>query len=121
MQSQALSAPSVVPAAFAAPLTVRVVNTRGVEQASLISASLASCGGSCGLMGTDGNGRITLDVLAGDSVSATRGDLAPEGAGVTYTVPDPVPAGPVTITVPALPGTVEPGIDGAEALAARST
>ena len=105
----------VVPVAFAAPLTVRVVNTRGVEQASLISASLASCGGSCGLMGTDGNGRITLEVLAGDSVSATRGDLAPEGAGVTYAVPDPVPAGPVTITVPALPGTVEPGIDGAEA------
>ena len=104
-----------VPAATAAPLTVRVVNTRGVEQASLVSPSLASCGGPCGLMGTDGNGRITLDVLPGDSLSVTRGDLAPEGAGVGYTVPDPVPADPVTITVPALPGTVSPGIDAAEA------
>jgi hypothetical protein len=104
-----------VPAAAAAPLTVRVVNTRGVEQASLVSASLASCGGPCGLMGTDGNGHITLDVLAGDSLSVTRGDLAPEGAGVGYTVTDPVPADPVTITVPALPGTVSPGIDAAEA------
>ena len=54
---------------------------------------------------------ITLDALPGDSVSATRGGLAPEGAGVGYTVPDPVPAGPVTITLPALPGTVAPGID----------
>ena len=54
-------------------------------------------------------------MLAGDSLSVTRGDLAPEGAGVGYTVPDPVPADPVTITVPALPGTVSPGIDAAEA------
>ncbi len=103
------------PAAAAAPLTVRVVNTRGVEQASLVSATLASCGGSCGLMGTDGNGRITLDAVPGDTLSVTRGDLAPEGAGVGYTVPDPVPSAAVTITVPALAGTVTPGIDGAEA------
>ena len=105
----------LVPAAFAAPLTVRVVNTRGMEQASLVSPVLSACGGPCGLTVTDANGQITFDALPGDSVSATRGGLAPEGAGVGYTVPDPVPAGPVTITLPALPGTVAPGIDSAEA------
>ena len=102
------------PAATAAPLEVRVVNTRGVEQASLVSPSLAACGGSCGVTATDANGRITLDAAPGDTISATRGGLAPEGAGVGYTVPDPVPAAPVTITLPALPGTVAPGIDAAE-------
>ena len=102
------------PAATAAPLEVRVVNTRGVEQASLVSPSLAGCGGACGLTATDANGRITLDALPGDTVSATRGCLAPEGAGMSYTVPDPVPAAPVTITLPALAGTVAPGIDAAE-------
>jgi PAS domain S-box-containing protein len=72
------------PAATAAPLTLRVVNTRGVEQASLVSPSLAACGGLCGLTVTDARGQITLDALPGDSVTATRGGLAPEGTGVGY-------------------------------------
>ncbi len=38
----------------------------------------------------------------GDSLRVTRGPLAPEGAGVAYTVPNPVPAGPVTVTLQAL-------------------
>jgi hypothetical protein len=105
---------AVAPAATAAALEVHVVNTRGVQQASLVAPTLAACGGYCGLMATDANGRTTLDALPGDSISVTRGGLAPEGAGVGYTVPDPVPAAPVTVTLPALPGTVAPGIDAAE-------
>ena len=50
------------------------------------------------LTGTDGNGRLTLDVLAGRSASRSpEARSRPEGAGVAYTVPDPVPAVPVTI------------------------
>ena len=103
------------PAASAAPLTLHVVNTRGVEQASLVSLTSVNCGGPCGTAGTDGNGRLDFDATAGDQVRVTRGALAPEGAGVAYTVPSPVPATPVTIELPALPGTVAPGIDSAEA------
>ena len=50
----------------------------------------------------------------GDTLSVTRGALAPEGAGIAYTVPSPVPSAPVTITLPALARTVAPGIDSAE-------
>ena len=104
-----------VPVASAAPLTLHVVNTRGVQQASLVSLTSVDCGGPCGTAGTDGNGRLEFDATPGDQVTVTRGALAPEGAGVAYTVPSPVPAVPVTIELPALPGTVAPGIDSAEA------
>lgn len=103
------------PIASAAPLTLHVVNTRGVEQASLVSLTSVDCGGPCGTAGTDGNGRLDFDATPGDQVTVTRGAAAPEGAGVAYTVPSPVPAAPVTIALPALPGTVAPGIDSAEA------
>ena len=103
------------PIASAAPLTLHVVNTRGVEQASLVSLTSVDCGGPCGTAGTDGNGRLDFDATPGDQVTVTRGAAAPEGAGVAYTVPSPVPAAPVTIELPALPGTVAPGIDSAEA------
>jgi uncharacterized protein YkwD len=103
----ALSA-AFAPAAQAAPLTLHAVNTRGVEQASLVTYSP-------GTTFTDANGRVTLDVQPGETVRVTRGSLAPEGAGVPYTVPNPVPAAPVTVTLQALAATVAPGIDSAEA------
>jgi uncharacterized protein YkwD len=90
--------------AAAAPLSLQVVNARGTAQAALVSG-----------MGTDGDGRLTLDVAPGQVVSVTRGAAAPEGSpGITYSVPSPVPAGPVTVTLPALPGTVAPGLDASE-------
>jgi uncharacterized protein YkwD len=102
------------PAAGAAPLSLRVVNQRGVEQASLVSIASAACGGSCGTTVTDGRGRLSWDASPGDTLTATRGAAAPEGAGVSYVVPNPVPASTVTVTLPALPGTVSPGIDADE-------
>jgi uncharacterized protein YkwD len=96
-------------AALAAPLTVSVVNGRGVEQASRVTDS-------AGTRSTNGHGRVTLDVVPGEQISATRGAAAPEGAvGVSYNVPSPVPAGPVRLTVPALPDAVAPAHDSTEA------
>ena len=101
-------------AASATPLTVRVVNARGVEQASLVSISASSCGGSCGTLATDGRGVLTFEAQPGDQLAVGRGPAAPEGAGVPYVVPATVPAGPVTVTLPALPGVREPAVDAAE-------
>jgi uncharacterized protein YkwD len=95
-------------AALAAPLTVQVVNQRGVEQASFVSH-----GGQT--RPTNGHGRLGLDVASGDAVTVTRGGAAPEGAGVAYSVPSPVPAGPVRVTLPALPDAVVPEHDATEA------
>ena len=96
-------------AALAAPLTVQVVNGRGVEQASRVSDA-------AGTHSTNGHGRAVLDVAPGEQVSATRGAAAPEGAGgVSLTVPNPVPAAPVRLTVPALPDAVAPAHDSTEA------
>ena len=103
----ALSA-AAAPAAGATPITLHAVNTRGVDQASLVSIT-------AGTTFTDPNGRITLDVQPGDTLRVTRGSLAPEGAGLAYTVPSPVPSVPVTVTLQALAETVAPGIDSAEA------
>jgi len=103
----ALSA-AFAPAAGAAPLTLHAVNTRGVAQASLVTYSP-------GTTVTDADGRVTIDVQPGETVRVTRGSLAPEGAGVAYTVPTPVPTAPVTVTLQALAATVAPGIDSAEA------
>jgi uncharacterized protein YkwD len=103
----ALSA-AFAPAAGAAPLTVHAVNTRGIDQASLVTYAP-------GTTVTDADGRVTIDVQPGETVRVTRGSLAPEGAGVAYTVPNPVPAAPVTVTLQALAATVAPGIDSAEA------
>jgi uncharacterized protein YkwD len=95
-------------AAGAAPLTLQVVNTRGVEQASLVTSS-------SGTLPTNGHGRLVLDLAPGEQIAVTRGDAAPEGAsGVVYTVPSAVPAGPVTATLPALPDAVDPAHDSAE-------
>ena len=96
-------------AALAAPLTVQVVNGRGVEQASRVSDA-------AGTHSTNGHGRVVLDVAPSEQVSATRGAAAPEGAGgVSLTVPNPVPAAPVRLTVPALPDAVAPAHDSTEA------
>jgi uncharacterized protein YkwD len=96
-------------AAVAAPLTVQVVNARGIEQASRVTDS-------SGTRSTNGHGRVLLDVAPGEQISATRGGAAPEGAdGVPYTVPSPVPGGPVRITLPALPDAVTPAHDATEA------
>ena len=103
----ALSA-AAAPAAHAAPLTLHAVNTRGVDQASLVSFS-------AGTTFTDANGRITLDVQPGETLRVTRGSLAPEGAGIPYTVPSPVPSAPVDVQLQALAATVAPAIDSAEA------
>jgi uncharacterized protein YkwD len=95
-------------AAAAAPLSLQVVNERGTEQASIVSAP-------AGNYGTDGYGRLTLEASPGEVLAVTRGAAAPEGPGLAYTVPDPVPTAPVTITLEALPGAVTPAIDAAEA------
>ncbi|MBA2629947.1 MAG: hypothetical protein H0U84_02850, partial [Thermoleophilaceae bacterium] len=99
------AATAVASPALAAPLSVQVVNSRGTPQAALLTG-----GGT-----TDGHGRAVIDVAPGESVGVTRGAEAPEGAaGISYSVPNPVPAGTVTVTLPALPGVVSPGIDGDE-------
>jgi uncharacterized protein YkwD len=96
-------------AATAAPLTVQVVNQRGVEQASRVTDS-------SGTRSTTGHGRVMLDVEAGEHISATRGAMTPEGAaGVSYTVPNPVPSAPVQLTLPSLPDAVAPAHDANEA------
>jgi uncharacterized protein YkwD len=95
-------------AATAAPLTLQVVNTRGVEQASLVRSP-------SGTRHTNGHGGLVLDVAPGEQITVSRGEGAPEGAGVAYTVPNPVPAGPVTLALPALPDAVSPAHDSAEA------
>lgn len=80
-----------------------------MEQVSRISDS-------GGIRYTDGHGRVGLDVVAGEQISVTRGEITPEGpGGVTYTVPDPVPLGPVLVTLPALPDAIAPDHDAAEA------
>jgi uncharacterized protein YkwD len=100
--------------ASATPLTVRVVNARGVEQASLVGISASSCGGSCGTLATDGRGVLTFEAQPGDQLAVGRGPAAPEGAGVPYVVPGIVPTAPVTVTLPALPGVRAPAVDAAE-------
>jgi uncharacterized protein YkwD len=94
--------------AAAAPLTLQVVNERGVEQASLLNRA-------SGTSLTSGHGRAVLDVAPGEQIAVTRGAAAPEGAGVIYSVPSPVPAGPVGVTLPALPDAAAPAHDGTEA------
>jgi uncharacterized protein YkwD len=94
--------------AAAAPLTLQVVNARGVEQASLVTSS-------SGTRPTNGHGGLVLDVAPGEQITVSRGDGAPEGAGVAYTVPSAVPAGLVTVTLPALPDATAPAHDSAEA------
>ena len=94
--------------AAATPMTVQVVNGRGVEQVSRVTDSSGS-------RWTNGHGLVVLDVAPGEQVAATRGDAAPEGAaGVTYSAPDPVPA-LARITLPALPDALAPAHDAAEA------
>jgi uncharacterized protein YkwD len=105
---------TVAGAAAATPLTLRVVNERGVAQASLVGISASGCGGSCGTLATDGHGVLTFNAQPGDQLAVGRGPAAPEGAGVQYAVPDPVPAAAVTVTLPALPGTRTPAVDAAE-------
>ena len=100
---------AIASGAAATPLTVQVVNGRGVEQVSRVTDSSGS-------RWTNGHGLVVLDVAPGEQVAATRGDAAPEGAaGVTYSVPDPVPAGHARITLPALPDALAPAHDAAEA------
>jgi uncharacterized protein YkwD len=94
--------------ATAAPLTLQVVNTRGVEQASIVTSS-------SGTHHTNGHGLLVLDVAPGEQITVGRGDGAPEGAGVPYAVPVAVPIGPVTVTLPALPDAVSPTHDSGEA------
>jgi uncharacterized protein YkwD len=91
-------------AARAAPLTLQVVNTRGVEQASIVTSS-------SGTHHTNGHGLLVLDVAPGEQLTVGRGEHAPEGAGVPYAVPGAVPIGPVTVTLPALPDAVSPAHD----------
>jgi uncharacterized protein YkwD len=93
---------------MAVPLTLQVVNTRGVEQASLVTSS-------SGTRHTNGHGGLVLDVAPGEQVTVSRGEGAPEGAGVAYTVPSAVPAGLVTVTLPALPDASASAHDSAEA------
>lgn len=95
-------------AATAAPLTLQVVNARGVEQASLVTSS-------SGTRPTNGHGGLVLDVAAGEQITVSRGDGAPEGPGVAYTVPSAVPAGLITLTLPALPDATAPAHDSGEA------
>ncbi|MEA2333023.1 MAG: hypothetical protein QOH58_3161 [Thermoleophilaceae bacterium] len=87
------------PAAAAAPLSLQVVNERGIAQVSLVQLTGAACPAGCTRL-TNGYGRLALDVAPGDRVAVTRGSLAPEGAGVQYVVPPAVPATPVTFTLP---------------------
>ena len=94
-------------AATAAPLTLQVVNTRGVEQASIVTSS-------SGTHHTNGRGLLVLDVTPGEQITIGRGEGAPEGAGVPYAVPGAVPVGPVTVTLPALPDAVSPAHDSGE-------
>lgn len=95
--------------AAAAPLTVQVVNQRGVEQASRVTDS-------AGTRFTDGHGRVVLDVEAGEQIAATRGEITPEGpGGVSSTVPNPLPSVPVQLTLPALPDATAPAHDATEA------
>ena len=99
---------AIASGAAATPMTVQVVNGRGVEQVSRVTDSSGS-------RWTNGHGLVVLDVAPGEQVAATRGDAAPEGAaGITYSVPDPVPA-LARITLPALPDALAPAHDAAEA------
>jgi uncharacterized protein YkwD len=95
-------------AATAAPLTLQVVNARGVQQASLVTSA-------SGTRPTNGHGGLVLDVAPGEQITVNRGDDAPEGTGVAYTVPSAVPAGLVTVTLPALPDASAPAHDNGEA------
>ena len=104
---------AAAPAAGAAPLSLQVVNGHGVEQASLVTLTGAACPGGCTAI-TDGYGRLALDVAAGDRIAATRGSLAPEGAGVQYVVPAALPTTPVTITLPSVLDAVSPALDAPE-------
>jgi uncharacterized protein YkwD len=71
---------------------------------------------AAGTHSTNGHGRVVLDVAPGQQISATRGAAAPEGVGgVSLTVPNPVPAASVRLTVPALPDAVTPAHDSMEA------
>lgn len=80
-----------------------------MEQASRVTDS-------AGTRYTDGHGRVVLDVEAGEPIAATRGETTPEGpGGVTYTVPNPLPSGPVQLTLPALPDATAPEHDATEA------
>jgi uncharacterized protein YkwD len=94
-------------AATAAPLALQVVNARGVAQASIVTSP-------SGTHHTNGHGTLVLDVAPGEQITVSRGQGAPEGAGVPYAVPT-VPIGPVTVTLPALPDAVSPAHDSAEA------
>ena len=86
-----------------------MVNERGVEQASRVSDS-------SGTRSTNGHGRVVLDVVAGEQISASRGETTPEGAGgISYTVSNPVPSDPVQLTLPALPDALAPALDATEA------
>ncbi len=94
--------------AAGAPLTVQVVNERGVEQGSRVTDAAGS-------RLTNGYGVVGLDVEPGEVISASRAAEAPEGAGgVSYSVPSPVPS-LVRIVVPALPDAVDPAHDATEA------
>jgi uncharacterized protein YkwD len=102
-------------AATAAPLTLQVVNGRGVGQASIVERSSAACGGGvCERRATSGHGGLVLDVAPGDRIAVSRGQGAPEGAGVAYTVPAVVPIGAVAVTLPALPQASSPALDATE-------
>lgn len=94
--------------AAGAPLTVQVVNERGVEQGSRVTDAAGS-------RLTNGYGVVSLDVEPGEVISASRAAEAPEGAaGVSYSVPSPVPS-LARIIVPALPDAVDPAHDATEA------
>lgn len=94
--------------AAGAPLTVQVVNERGVEQGSRVTDAAGS-------RLTNGYGVVALDVEPGEVISASRAAEAPEGAaGVSYSVPSPVPS-LARIVVPALPDAVDPAHDATEA------
>lgn len=94
--------------AAGAPLTVQVVNERGVEQGSRVTDAAGS-------RLTNGYGVVSLDVEPGEVISASRADGAPEGAaGASYSVPSPVPW-LARIVVPALPDSVDPAHDPGEA------
>jgi uncharacterized protein YkwD len=95
-------------AAAAAPVTLQVVNARGVEQASIVTSP-------SGTHHTNGHGAVVLDVAPGEQITVSRGEGAPEGTGVAYALPSAVPIGPVTVTLPALPDAVSPAHDSAEA------
>jgi uncharacterized protein YkwD len=94
--------------AAAAPLTLQAVNGRGVEQASLVDRAGQT-------YATNGHGQILLDVAPGEQLLVRRGEGAPEGAGVPYTVPNPVPPGPVPVVLASLLMSTAPAHDAAEA------